>query len=361
MDMSMQNFMYQITGGFAEPGQSRKGTKQTGENSLFQQMMKQMIDTDQLQTKLEEDVSEKGLPVQILAAMQTNTYQMFWNSGEYTNEVAGENHCVIPSDIPQKVSDFPVMQPCSSGREGNEHPLEIWKTDFVQNNSYMAETDTEGAYEENRRQDWGEFLPEIKSIDSAEETVTVQHEKGSEELVLQGTDSRENRVDEMEMLMAGQDTEGIPKVLEEEMPLVNQERNRLDMNRADSLEQIAKLIDRASSSKEKNIEILLEPEHLGKLSIKTTYSDGSTTVLITCDNEKTLETLSQCVKELAQLLQNRTGEQTTVFVEQPEKYQEQYPEHEQSSKEHSGKEKRKRNRRNEEENDFLQQLRLGMV
>ncbi|MGL5434617.1 MAG: flagellar hook-length control protein FliK [Lachnospiraceae bacterium] len=100
----------------------------------------------------------------------------------------------------------------------------------------------------------------------------------------------------------------------------------------------------------------LEPATLGKLTIQVIYEEGRAAVSIISDNPRTLELLSQKAGEMAQILENKTGEQTVVYT----------PEAQPEMDEHQGGRQNREQGRKPEQNQhqpdsFAQQLRLGLV
>lgn len=106
--------------------------------------------------------------------------------------------------------------------------------------------------------------------------------------------------------------------------------------------------------------IELEPASLGKMTIRVLYESGKATVSILATSPRTLELLSARAGELASILEERTGQETVVYAEQPESEQpfdERQGEGRQKDREPEGREHKERN----EQDSFLQQLRLGVI
>lgn len=104
--------------------------------------------------------------------------------------------------------------------------------------------------------------------------------------------------------------------------------------------------------------IELEPAALGKMTIKVIYEAGRAAVSIMSDNPKTLELLSQSAGDIAQILEQKTGQQTVVYT----------PENQQDMDGRQGGQESGRHRQDREEekrqsqpDSFAQQLRLGLV
>ena len=106
------------------------------------------------------------------------------------------------------------------------------------------------------------------------------------------------------------------------------------------------------------LEVTLEPATLGKITIRMMYEDGKAAVSLISDNPKTLEILSQRAGEIAQILEEKTGQTTVVYTpespypEQDMNQQKGHEGHPQEQKEHSSK---------EHAESFAQQLRLGLI
>ncbi len=109
-----------------------------------------------------------------------------------------------------------------------------------------------------------------------------------------------------------------------------------------------------------SFEIQLQPENLGKLTIKAAVESGKTIVTIVCSDLDTLQTLTRNSGDLATILENRSGSETQVIVETPPK---DFMQQERES-ESQGSRQQQENQKNETDfamsNDFLQQLRLGL-
>ncbi|MBR5509030.1 MAG: flagellar hook-length control protein FliK [Lachnospiraceae bacterium] len=116
-----------------------------------------------------------------------------------------------------------------------------------------------------------------------------------------------------------------------------------------------KLISRDTAG---TLEVTLEPATLGKITIKLMYEDGKAALSLISDNPKTLEILSQRAGEIAQILEEKTGQTTVVYTpespypEQDMNQQKGQEGHQQEQKEHSSK---------EHAESFAQQLRLGLI
>ncbi|HJD45358.1 MAG TPA: flagellar hook-length control protein FliK [Candidatus Mediterraneibacter norfolkensis] len=142
----------------------------------------------------------------------------------------------------------------------------------------------------------------------------------------------------------------------------------LHLSGTDRTADIQKLLDmteKAFVSDKGEISLQLEPEHLGKITIKAVYEHGTASVLITCSDPGGAERLSHYAADLGVILQERMGQPTEVIVDrQPDSYTEQYDQNpgredrQESAREQS---RRQKDRSRELDGDFLHQLRLGIM
>lgn len=90
------------------------------------------------------------------------------------------------------------------------------------------------------------------------------------------------------------------------------------------------------------------------------YESGKATVSIMATNPRTMELLNARAGELASIIEERTGQDTVVYTEQPE--QEPPFDERQGERQHRDREQESREHRERTDQDsFLQQLRLGVI
>lgn len=117
-----------------------------------------------------------------------------------------------------------------------------------------------------------------------------------------------------------------------------------------------------TSLKEQGFEIQLHPENLGRLAIKVAYTAEKVSISIVCSNERTMELLSSGAKNIAQIMEENLGAPTTVMVEQGENdYLEQYNDQEDPRRQQQEQREEQKKPSEDEHQDFLQQLRLGLI
>lgn len=110
--------------------------------------------------------------------------------------------------------------------------------------------------------------------------------------------------------------------------------------------------------KEGVLELELEPVSLGKLTIRVAFESGRTAVTVLSSSSETLEILSKNASQIAQILEERTGEQTVVYTPQTSD-----PGSEPAPEQHGdqGNSENEREHKKEQGESFAQQLRLGLV
>ena len=129
-----------------------------------------------------------------------------------------------------------------------------------------------------------------------------------------------------------------------------------------TMEQLPQRILEGISEGKREMEVSLEPEALGKLTIRATYEDGRAMVSIVCSNPKTAELLSAHANSLGMILETNLGSPTEIQLEQPA--QENAGENAADAYNGNGRgdgRQESRRRKQESGESFLQQLRLGLV
>lgn len=123
-------------------------------------------------------------------------------------------------------------------------------------------------------------------------------------------------------------------------------------------EDLGNYLDTKISEKKGKLELSLEPERLGKLTIRLEYEKGKTEVTIFSTSAKTLEILSKEAGHLAQILEEKTGTPTVIYTpEQTENRQnmDQDPGHGRNGRQDQKEQRQK------QDDSFVQQLRLGLA
>ncbi len=133
-------------------------------------------------------------------------------------------------------------------------------------------------------------------------------------------------------------------------------------NSQELISQLAQQLRDKVSLGNQEFEIQIHPENLGRLAIKVAYAAEKVSISIVCSNEKTMEVLSAGAKNIAQIMEENLGTPTTVVVDQQEEnYLEQYKDQHQGQQRQQEEKKEEKGHNSENPQDFLQQLRLGLI
>lgn len=125
--------------------------------------------------------------------------------------------------------------------------------------------------------------------------------------------------------------------------------------------QIVPKISEALAQGETRVELQLTPENLGKVTVEMTWNkDGGLVVQMHAENRGTQDLLSRSTGELAQLLGRESQQEVRVEVPRQEESQRQdlYEQQQEQHQQHRQEQRQKREAAGE---DFLQQLRLGLI
>lgn len=112
--------------------------------------------------------------------------------------------------------------------------------------------------------------------------------------------------------------------------------------------------------KENEFVIELMPKELGKVTIKLVTEAGKTMVSMTSDNVRTLSLLAEHARGIGLIVENNTGTQTVVQVQEEPAFYEQQKENQGQQQGHQQRHQQESNS-NETELDFMQQVRLGLA
>ena len=123
-------------------------------------------------------------------------------------------------------------------------------------------------------------------------------------------------------------------------------------------EDLGNYLDTKISEKKGKLELFLEPERLGKLTIRLEYEKGKTEVTIFSTSAKTLEILSKEAGHLAQILEEKTGTPTVIYT--PEQTENRQNMDQDTGHGRNGRQDQKEQRQKQDDS-FAQQLRLGLT
>lgn len=124
--------------------------------------------------------------------------------------------------------------------------------------------------------------------------------------------------------------------------------------------QIADKITQAVANGEKRVEVQLTPEHLGKITVEVTQrGDGSLHIALHAENHQTRSLLERDISGLQTVLAR--GTQQEVQVEVPRQQENQQNQFQDGGHQHSRQQQQEQKHQRQSSEDFLNQLRLGLV
>lgn len=130
----------------------------------------------------------------------------------------------------------------------------------------------------------------------------------------------------------------------------NQEKLEADLS-----EQILRQV----RTGKRELEVQLEPHNLGKINIKVTYEENQISVSVLCTESKTLKLLSQSAADLGSILESNIERPVQIVVDKQEN---DYLNNQQQKE--GGQQQREQQQeqsRDENSEDFLQKMRLGIL
>lgn len=129
-------------------------------------------------------------------------------------------------------------------------------------------------------------------------------------------------------------------------------------------QQIAAQVIPAVEQGQTRVELQLTPEHLGSVKVEITQSEnGSLHIAITAQNSQTRDLLEKSTDSLQNLLASRSQTEVRVEVQRQEESQPQHNNYDGHNSQHQQQQQQEQHRSHDAENsqDFLHQLRLGLV
>lgn len=148
------------------------------------------------------------------------------------------------------------------------------------------------------------------------------------------------------------DVETVPVKVGEATPTV-------DVNAPDMEKQLADTIKANLSTVDDKVQIQLQPENLGHITIELAQHGSKLGLVIYADSAKTTSLLAQHAGNLGALLEDRTGQTVHIQVQQQEPEQPQYDGHNQQNRQQQEQQSHPQQSKAEQDS-FLGQLRLGL-
>lgn len=148
------------------------------------------------------------------------------------------------------------------------------------------------------------------------------------------------------------DVETVPVKVGDATPTV-------DVKAPDMEKQLADTIQANLNKVGDKVQIQLQPENLGHITIELVQHGSKMGLVIVADNAKTTSLLAQHAGNLGALLEDRTGQTVHVQVQQQEPEQPQYDGHNQQNRQQQEEQSHPKQSKAEQDS-FLGQLRLGL-
>lgn len=156
----------------------------------------------------------------------------------------------------------------------------------------------------------------------------------------------------------------VPKTKAEETLLKFKVGDAVDLSGKKATEDLAdKILLRSVGKNNNTFEIQLKPQELGSIKIKLVFEQGKVNVAMFCENQKAAELLSASSAKLSEMIESRTGDQTSVLVQQKEENL--FRDGGEKENNHQNAQEQKKQNHNDKNDaeflDFVQQMRLGLV
>ena len=148
----------------------------------------------------------------------------------------------------------------------------------------------------------------------------------------------------------------------EHMPVKVGEADTLDATEPDFAPRLAKAITEAEQEGARHVELKLAPEHLGKLSVELTQGkDGVLHIVFHAENEQAMKLLQEPSATLVSMLPGSHSGEIQVEVPRPQQGEQPWQQPEQQPGQQHGRNPQEQGRQRQSTEDFLQQLRLGLL
>lgn len=148
------------------------------------------------------------------------------------------------------------------------------------------------------------------------------------------------------------EVETVPVKVGETTPKINTEAPDMEKQLADTIEANLKTAG-------DKVEVQLEPENLGRITIEMVQHEGKLGLVIYAESTKTTSLLAQHAGNLCALLEDRSGQIVQVQVQQQE--QQQPPQYDGHNQQNQQQEQQHPQQSKAEQDSFLGQLRLGLT
>ena len=209
---------------------------------------------------------------------------------------------------------------------------------------------------------------EHSAAELLEEVVNDQIGQVTKQAVVEAVRPREDADDDtqVELLDVEQAPQRIFHDVQAAPVKVGETEKPMEADEADVVRQVENQIAQAIQQGESAVSVRLNPENLGEVTVQVSLkSDGVLAVAISARNDDTRALLERHTTNLQELLSSRVRETVEVNVQRQQESQQ--SQHQQQSYDghnghaQDGRQERRRQQEHTSSQDFMQQLRLGLI
>lgn len=371
MNMEQINMMMQLMMQQGQVSGSNTGKDSNGDS--FQDMMSQKQDEVSSNKPSSNDQQTQSKPTQNDKTQQTETQTPQENAPEVSDDVRQAMAALLLQ--PFVVQDVAVQQPVQENMDmvSTMPVVDAAVTQTVQA-AVATETMTPAVQQETAQptmqvpqQATGEQLqtaPEVTVPQKSMQQQGLQNASAQTEQQSTGESATGQKMvevdqpDDQPVVVTQQeqplfrDVETVPVKVGDATPTV-------DVDAPDMEKQLADTIQANLNKVGDKVQIQLQPENLGHITIELVQHGGKIGLAIFADNAKTTSLLAQHAGNLGALLEDRTGQTVHVQVQQQEPEQ-QYDGHNQQNRQQQEQQQSHPQQNKAEQDSFLGQLRLGL-
>lgn len=371
MNMEQINMMMQMIMQQSQVSGSNTGKDSNGDS--FQDMISQKQDAVSSNKPNSNDQQTQSKPAQNDKTQQTDPQTPQENVPEVSDDVRQAMAALLLQ--PYVVQDVAVQQTAQENVDmvSTMHVVDAAAAQTVQT-AVAAETMTPALQQETAQptmqvpqQATGEQVQTAPEITVPQEGVQQQGmQNASAQTEQQATGEAATG---QKMVEVDQPDDQPVVVTEQEQPLfrdvetvpvkVGDATPTVDVKAPDMEKQLADTIQANLNNVGDKVQIQLQPENLGHITIELVQHGGKMGLVIFADNAKTTSLLAQHAGNLGALLEDRTGQTVHVQVQQQEPEQPQYDGHNQQNRQQQEEQSHPKQSKAEQDS-FLGQLRLGL-
>ncbi len=350
IDNSMLNMMQAVSS--SKPDAPKKTSGESGKDSDFRDLMNQHTQ----QTTTQQDDTKD---VQNVDAAQDQPAKQPTDETVLQELAAMQILCadqmqivVVPEAEPEQVMQSTAVQMPQQAVQTGENAVQ-------QPMQETAEKTTGQAVPEAEQKVPGEqFATKVVTQKSDTPETQMQQSRTPDNAVQQNVMAKASDTDAPEDLPAGMESKVFHHV--ESAPIKVSEATTQSMQPKSVETQVAERLTEAVNKGETKVELQLTPEHLGKITIELTKrGDGAIQIVLHAENNHTRTLLERDLPHMQNLLSR--GTQQEVLMEVPRQQESQQKEFYDEQQQHQQHQQQEHRQSKKDSEDFLNQLRLGLV